>query len=142
MSTARTELCPGFEPAPRTFGPITRTDIVRYQGASGDFHPAHHDDDYAREAGYPRVFSLGMLAGGYLSTFAADWLGPQNLRRFGLRFKEITWPGDRLTCSAKVTKTWTKDGAMFCDVELACHRESGELAVLGWATFLVPDEKK
>jgi acyl dehydratase len=39
----------------RVFGPITRTDIVRYQGASGDFNPIHHDDDFAKSAGFPSV---------------------------------------------------------------------------------------
>lgn len=134
------ELVPGFEPEPRTFGPISRTDIVRYQGASGDFHPAHHDDDFARRHGYPRAFSLGMLAAGYLSTYAADWLGAESLRRFRVRFMEITWPGDRLVCSGKVLKTWQSDGSRYCDVELACRRSSGELAVQGWATFIVREE--
>src|SRR5205823_876970 len=47
------ELTVGTECAPREFGPLTRTDFVRYQGASGDFNPIHHDDDFAQSAGYP-----------------------------------------------------------------------------------------
>ena len=40
-------LAVGQEAEPRTFPPLTRTDFVKYQGASGDFHPLHHDEVYA-----------------------------------------------------------------------------------------------
>ena len=53
-------------PTPREYGPLTRTDFVRYQGASGDFNPIHHDDEFAQSAGYPTVFSVGMLQAGIL----------------------------------------------------------------------------
>ena len=41
-------------------GPISRTDIVRYQGASGDFQPIHHDEPFAKEAGYEAPLVVGM----------------------------------------------------------------------------------
>jgi acyl dehydratase len=40
------------------------TDVVRYQGASGDMNPMHHDDELARGAGYPEAFGVGMLGAG------------------------------------------------------------------------------
>jgi hypothetical protein len=46
--------------------PLTRTDFVRYQGASGDMNPIHHDEGYARRAGFPTVFAVGMLGAGIL----------------------------------------------------------------------------
>ena len=49
---------------PRTFGPITRTDIVRYAGASGDFNPIHWNEEFAKSAGYPGVFAQGMFTAG------------------------------------------------------------------------------
>jgi acyl dehydratase len=45
-------LTEGTSPAPMTIGPVTRTDFVRYQGASGDMNPIHHDETFARAAGY------------------------------------------------------------------------------------------
>jgi acyl dehydratase len=78
---------------PRQYGPITRTDIVRYQGASGDFNPIHHDDEFAQKAGFPSVFSVGMLTAGILASYATDWLGAANVRRFsvvlGKRLPEV-----------------------------------------------------
>jgi acyl dehydratase len=59
----------------RSFGPLTRTDIVRYQGVSGDFNPIHHDEEYARSAGFPTVFSVGMLQVGYLAAYVTDITG-------------------------------------------------------------------
>ncbi|MBX6722190.1 MAG: hypothetical protein IRY92_02970, partial [Dactylosporangium sp.] len=69
-------------PEPRVIGPITLTDIVRYQGASGDMNPIHHDESFARAAGLPGPVSIGMLHAGYLATYATDWLGAANVRRF------------------------------------------------------------
>ena len=47
-------------------GPITVTDFVRYQGASGDMNPIHHDYDYARKAGFAGPFAVGMRQAGVL----------------------------------------------------------------------------
>lgn len=120
----------------RRFGPITRTDIVRYQGASGDFHPLHHDDPFAVAAGFPTVFSVGMLQAGLLATFATDWLGAENLRRFTVRFQEQAWPGDILVCAGVVTEASGPPDATRVTVELTCARHLGGIAVRGDAEFV------
>ena len=56
---------------------MTMTDIVRYQGASGDMNPMHHDDELARSAGYPEAFSVGMLSAGYLAPAAPSSTAPR-----------------------------------------------------------------
>ena len=73
------------------------TDIVAYQYASGEDGPTHHDDGSARACGYPGIYSMGMLHGGALATYAVNWLGPDNIRRFKCRFVEMQFPGDVLT---------------------------------------------
>src|SRR3954454_22987826 len=105
-------------PGPLEFGPLTRTDFVRYQGAAGDMQPVHHDEEYARSAGYPSVFSVGMLHAGLLATWAADWLGAENARRYRARFKDQVWPGDMLTCSGAVAREYEEGGEQRVDVEL------------------------
>ena len=87
-------------PPPLIVGPLTRTDLVRYAGASGDFNPIHHDELFARDAGLPAPLSLGMLQAGMLATWATDWLGTENIRRFRVRFADRVFPGDTVTCSA------------------------------------------
>ncbi len=122
---------------PRTFGPITRTDIVRYAGASGDFNPIHHDEGFATAAGFPTVFSIGMFQAALLATFATDWLGAENVRRFGVRFKEQVWPDDELTCSGTVTSVTPGDEGTVVEVDLTCTRQTGGVAIAGTATFVV-----
>ncbi len=46
---------------------LTRTDFVKYAGASGDFNPIHHDQTFAEASGNPTVFAMGMLNAGILS---------------------------------------------------------------------------
>jgi len=122
---------------PLVAGPLTRSDFVRYQGASGDFNPIHHDEEFARAAGFPTVFSVGMLQAGILATFATDWLGAANVRRFGVQFREQVWPGDTLTFTGEVTKRYADGGEELADLELVCARQTGGVAIKGWATFAV-----
>ncbi|MHA6758260.1 MaoC/PaaZ C-terminal domain-containing protein [Streptacidiphilus sp. PAMC 29251] len=121
---------------PSVYGPVTRTDFVRYQGASGDMNPIHHDEEFARAAGFPTPFSVGMFQAGLLATYAAQWLGAGNVRRYRVRFKEQVWPGDTLTCTGEVVRQYEADGEPLLDVELACARQSGGVAVQAWATFV------
>lgn len=83
---------------------ISRTHIVKYAGASGDFNPLHHDDTLANSlGGYPTVFAHGMLSMGLTGRMLTDWLGPVALTNFGVRFTKQVWPGDTLTSKAEVT---------------------------------------
>ncbi|GAA4482116.1 dihydroxy-acid dehydratase [Rhodococcus olei] len=123
-------------PAPWTVGPVTRTDFVRYQGASGDMNPIHHDQTYAEAAGYPGPFSVGMFQAGLLATYAGDWLGAENIRSIRIRFLEQVWPDDVLTCTAQILREYEEDGEHKVDLELDCTRQTGGLAVKAWATFV------
>src|SRR3546814_11126389 len=93
-------LAPGTELPARTFGPITMTDIVAYQGASGDLNPMHHDDELAHSAGYPAAFSVGMLGAGHLAALSTAPLGEESVRRFRTRFRQVWKRGAVLTGTA------------------------------------------
>jgi acyl dehydratase len=127
----------GAEAEPFVDAPLTVTDFVRYQGASGDMNPIHHDSSFAAKAGYPTPFAVGMLQAGVLATFATDWLGADNVRRFKVQFREQAWPGDVLTYRGKVADLRDEDGQRVADVELSCTRQTGGVHLLGWATFVV-----
>ncbi|MGD9990577.1 MaoC/PaaZ C-terminal domain-containing protein [Pseudonocardia sp.] len=120
-------------------GPQSRTDIVRYQGASGDFNPIHHDDEFARAGGMAGAFSVGMLQAGYLGTYCTDLYGPESVRRIKVRFSEQVWPGDVLVCSGRVVlATTSQNGTQRLELELAVRREGGGVAVTAEATVVVP----
>ena len=65
--------------APATSHTLTRTDLVRYAGASGDYNPMHHDEIAATAAGQPSVFGHGMFSMGLLGTALTDYVGAGNV---------------------------------------------------------------
>jgi acyl dehydratase len=121
----------GDAPEPLLCGPLTRTDFVRYAGASHDFNPNHHDEIYALANGNKTVFGMGMLAGGYCARLLTDWLGDGALRRLRIRFASRFWPDDVLTCTAKVTQ---KGEGGLIECEFSAVNQNGEVIVRGDAT--------
>jgi acyl dehydratase len=114
-----------------TAGPITRTQIVRFAGAAGDFNPMHHDEQFARAAGQPGVFAMGQLQAAVLASMVAEWLGPENVVAYGVRFRDKVWPGDCLVLSGERAED-EKDGLH--RYELTATRESdGTVVLTGWA---------
>jgi acyl dehydratase len=115
-------------------GPITRTDIVRYAGAGGDFNPIHHDEEFAKAAGMPSVFSHGLLSAGLLGQYLARWVGLQNVRSFGVRFTGQVWPGDTLSLSGSVASVEEQGGERLANLELTAARQTGDVVVKATAT--------
>jgi acyl dehydratase len=120
--------------ATRSFPPITRTDIVKYAGAGGDFNPVHHDDDYARAHGYPAAFAMGLLAAGYLATFLEGWLGREHVRAYTVRFVEPVQLGDVLSCTGELAE----EGPDGVRAELDVRDEQGGVKILGSAVLVAP----
>jgi acyl dehydratase len=79
---------------------VTVTQFVMYVGASGDFHPLHHDPDMARSLGYPDVFAPGMSTMALTLRGAAELGVAPTLGRVSSRFRTQVWPGDSLFVSA------------------------------------------
>ena len=66
---------------------ITRADLVRYAGASGDLNVIHWNERVAREVGLPDVIAHGMLSMALAGRVATDWAGdPGAVVDFGVRF--------------------------------------------------------
>src|SRR3954452_17931252 len=76
---------------------LTRTDLVMYAGASGDFNPMHTDEVAAKAAGLPSVFGHGMFSAGLLAKAITDYVGVANLKSYKVRFTKQTWPDEVLT---------------------------------------------
>lgn len=128
----------GDEAKPFVSAPLTRTDFVRYVGASHDFNPNHHDEIYAQKNGNKTVFGMGMLAGGYCSRVLTDWFGDAALQRLRIRFASRFWPDDVLTCTAKVTGKREEGGARLVDCEFSAVNQAGEVIIRGDATAKLP----
>jgi acyl dehydratase len=80
------DLQEGAEIAPRQYQ-VTRRDLVRYAGASGDFNVIHWNERLAKSVGLPNVIAHGMLTMALAGRFLTDWAGdPAAVTEFGVRF--------------------------------------------------------
>lgn len=88
---------------------VSRADVIRYCGASGDFNPLHWSDRSAREAGLPGVIAHGMLTMGVAARALLEWCGdPAAVVSYSARFaRPFAVPDEerppRLTVAATVT---------------------------------------
>ena len=124
------EISEGDE-APAFSHTLTRTDLVQYAGASGDFNPMHHDDVLAQKAGLPSVFGHGMFTMGMLGKAITDWVGVGNLRSFSVRFTKQTWPDEVLTTKVVVSEKRTEDDDKLVDLTCEVTNGDGEVKVSG-----------
>ncbi len=115
--------------------PLTRTDLVMYAGASGDFNPMHHDEIAAQQAGLPSVFGHGMFTAGLLATAVTNFVGIGNLKSYRVRFTKQTWPGEVLTTSVTVRE---KRAANEVVLDCSVVNEQGETKIQGEAIAVLP----
>ena len=86
MSPSIHELSAGQEIGSRTIE-VTRTDLVKYAGASGDFNPIHWNEAFATSVELPGVIAHGMFTMGSAVQLVSDWAGdPGAVVDFQTRF--------------------------------------------------------
>ncbi|AHI01615.1 MaoC family dehydratase [Kutzneria viridogrisea] len=123
---------------PATQVHVTRADLVRYAGASGDFNPIHWNQRFAEQVGLPGVIAHGMLTMALANRFVADWVGdPGAIVECGTKFtRPVPVPDDEqgalLEISGKVTDL-SEDGTAKITVTVAFEGKS----VLGRPVALV-----
>jgi acyl dehydratase len=114
---------------------LTRTQIVQYAGASGDYNPIHTDEIFATKvAGYPSVFAHGMLTMGLTAKMLTNYVGDGTLTSYGVRFVRQVWPGDTLTATAEVVAVRAEDGVDVVDLSVTTTNQDGEPVLTGTAT--------
>lgn len=118
---------------PVTFGPITRTTLALYAGASGDHNPIHIDTDFAAKAGLDDVFAHGMLSMAQLGRVATDWAGIDRLRGLSSRFTAITPVGATVTCEGRIAERLEKEGEPLLRVVLTATIDDGTQTLRGEA---------
>ena len=128
---------PGDELPERTFR-VTRADLVRYAGASGDFNPIHWNERFAKSVGLPDVIAHGMYTMALAGQAVAEWAGdPTAVVDFGVRFTSpVVVPDDGAGAEVVVRgvlRGFTEAG--YAQVEITAMA-AGE-KVLGQARALV-----
>ena len=124
-----TVLAEGTELPPQTFT-VTRADLVRYAGASGDFNPIHWSDRVATSVGLPGVIAHGMYTMALVARAVDAWAGSGRVRELGCKFtKPVVVPDD--DTGAEVTVSGTVREASDDGIVLALQVTSGGEKVLG-----------
>ncbi|MET8123795.1 MaoC family dehydratase [Micromonospora sp. NPDC005189] len=107
---------------------VTRADLVRYAGASGDFNPIHWSDRVATKVGLPGVIAHGMFTMALVGRAVTEWAGaPDAVVDYGVRFtRPVVVPDDdqgtEIEVTAKVREV-TEDGLTRLDVTATCLGE-------------------
>jgi acyl dehydratase len=94
----------GAEIAPRQFQ-VTRADLVRYAGASGDFNVIHWNERIAKSVGLPDVIAHGMFTMALAGRFLTEWAGdPAAVTEYGVRFSApVVVPDDDKGATVEVS---------------------------------------
>jgi acyl dehydratase len=121
-----------------TTAPITASQLVRYSGASGDFNPIHTVHQVATNAGLEGVIAHGMLVMGLVGRAITDWVGVAPLRQFGVRFVNVTRPGQTITVSGQVVEKMEVDGEYRVRCEVSAADQAGQEKVKGSFVVALP----
>lgn len=116
-------------------GPISRTNLALYAGASGDHNPIHIDSDFAKKSGMPDVFAHGMLSMAYLAQLVTNWVPQKQMREYGVRFTSITPIHATVTCTGKVVEKYEIDGEKRIKVAVVAEVEDGVKTLQGDAVI-------
>ncbi|MCL6570738.1 MAG: dehydratase [Bacillus sp. (in: Bacteria)] len=80
--------------------PVSRIDLIKYAGASGDFNPIHTIDDEAKKAGLPGIIAHGMWTMGNLAKLFTEYYEEGFIHDYSIRFKGMVFLNDVITLKA------------------------------------------
>ena len=108
---------------PQTFA-VTRADLVRYAGASGDFNPIHWSDRVATSVGLPGVIAHGMYTMALAARAVATWTDDAEVVEFGCKFTNpVVVPDDDEGVQVSVAGTVkdVSEGRVTIALEVTCQ---------------------
>jgi acyl dehydratase len=107
LAPSYADIGPGTEIPPKSYQ-VTRLDLVRYAGASGDFNIIHWNERAARAVGLPDVIAHGMYTMAQAGRYVTEWAGgdPGAVTEFGVRFSSmVPVPDDDKGAAIEVSGT-------------------------------------
>jgi acyl dehydratase len=128
----------GDQIPPLVKAPITHQRLVRYAGASGDFNPLHTDPKVGEAIGIGGIIAHGMLIMGFVGELLSDYVGPEALRKFGVRFKGMTHLDDEITCTGTITEKYESEGEGRIAGKVRATDQNGDVKVAGTFVAALP----
>lgn len=104
-------------------GPITRTTLALFAGASNDHNPLHVDIDHAKAMGMEDVIAPGMLVMAYVGQQLTSIVPQERLRRWSVRFTAITPVHASIHCHAEVAQIFEENGERVARLKLVAMTE-------------------
>jgi acyl dehydratase len=126
-------LQPGDQLPEQVQGPITRTTLALFAGASNDYVRLHIDTDYAKGAGMDDVFAHGMLSMAYLAQAVGRWSPPERLRRWSARFTAITPLHVTVHCRGEVVEIFEEAGERLARLKIGAWTDQDLQTLAGEA---------
>ncbi|MFZ5826484.1 MAG: MaoC/PaaZ C-terminal domain-containing protein [Bacillota bacterium] len=134
-----TDLTIGAEVPALVKEPVSKVQLLKYAGASGDYNLIHTDVETARAMGLGDVIAHGMLSMGMLGQFVTGLAGAENVRRLSVRFTAMVRLGDVLVCKGTVKAIAPQpDGRGLVTLEVAAVNQKGEAVTHGEAEVFLP----
>ena len=136
MSSVKPVWNVGDELQSRVLPPVTRLQLIKYAGASGDYNPIHTVDSAAEEAGLSGVIAHGMLTAATMGSLFSPYLGHGYVRELEVRFSGMVYLGDELTIGGHVSGR--EDAEEGCVYGFEVYASNGESVVAsGTVSFQV-----
>jgi len=132
----------GYEFEEITKEPVTEVQLIKYAGASGDFNPIHTVHHVAEQAGLGGVIAHGMLIMGFVGQAVTTWIPQDCLKKFSVRFRGMTRPGDVIRVSGRVTDKRTDGPVRSITCEVTAADQKGEAKIVGRVEALLPSREE
>lgn len=114
-----------------TLAPVSRMDLIKYSGASGDFNPIHTIDEEAKKAGLPGIIAHGMWTMGNLAKLFTSYYEEGFIQDYKIRFTGMVFLGDIITLQANVQNVTEKN----IDFEVKAVNQHGKAVLKGNVQF-------
>ena len=121
-------------------GPMTPTHLFRWSAAIENWHRIHYDHDFAvYHDGLPNILGQGSWKQSVMPQYLKDLCLPDGwMWKVSFQHRAMIVPGDTLTCWAKVTNKYEKDGLGFVEVETGLKNQDDIETCPGRGTIVLP----
>ena len=129
--TALAELSVGSSLNRIELPPVSRMDLIKYSGASGDYNPIHTIDEEAEKAGLPGIIAHGMWTMGNLAKLFTPYYEEGFIQDYSIRFAGMVFLNDVITLKADLAE---KNGDLLT-FHVAAENQHGKDVIKGTVKF-------
>jgi 3-hydroxybutyryl-CoA dehydratase len=121
---------------------VSETDIYLYAGITGDFNPAHVNENYAKNTLFKTRIAHGMLTAGFISAIIANQLpGPGTIYlKQELSFLAPVHIGDTITARVEILELNTEKNRV--RLKTTCSNQDGVTVLDGFGLVSPPKAPK